>query len=61
MFTCNGLRKLSLLEYLQEYEIEEVNTCGIATDYCVRATNLDSVKEGFKTRCFLDLCAGGSP
>ena len=32
--------------------------CGIATDYCVRATALDAVREGFATRLLPDLCAG---
>ena len=35
--------------------------CGIATDYCVRATALDAVREGFATRVLLDLCAGVAP
>ena len=35
--------------------------CGIATDYCVRATALDAAREGFTTRVLLDLCAGVAP
>ncbi len=35
--------------------------CGIATDYCVRTTALDAVREGFTTRVLTDLCAGVAP
>ncbi len=35
-----------------------VDVCGLATDYCVRATALDAVEEGFATTVLLDLCAG---
>ena len=31
---------------------------GIATDYCVRATALDAVKSGLRTRLRSDLVAG---
>ena len=36
----------------------DVDVCGIATDYCVRATALDAVADGFKVRVLQDLCAG---
>jgi nicotinamidase/pyrazinamidase len=35
--------------------------CGIATDYCVRATALDAVGNGFDTRVLERLCAGVAP
>ena len=35
--------------------------CGIATDYCVRATALDAVTAGFGTQVLLELCAGVAP
>lgn len=34
---------------------------GIATDYCVRATALDSAGAGFGTRVLLGLTAGVAP
>jgi nicotinamidase/pyrazinamidase len=34
---------------------------GIATDYCVRATALDAVNEGFRARMLLGLTAGVAP
>ena len=38
-----------------------MDVCGIATDYCVRATALDAVGAGFTTRLLADLCAGVAP
>ena len=35
--------------------------CGIATDYCVRATALDAHTEGFDTRVLTEMCAGVAP
>lgn len=43
---------------LQKRGITDVDVVGIATDYCVRATALDAVKYGFKTRVSIDMCAG---
>ena len=45
-------------DWLRRHEVTEVDVCGIATDYCVRATALDAVREGFATRLLPDLCAG---
>ena len=52
---------VALATWLREREVTEVDVCGIATDYCVRATALDAVREGFATRVLLDLCAGVAP
>ncbi len=49
---------VSLADWLRERSVTEVDVCGIATDYCVRATALDAVREGFETRLLPDLCAG---
>lgn len=35
-----------------------MDVVGIATDHCVKATALDSVREGFRTQVLLDLTAG---
>jgi len=48
---------VGLAAWLREREVTEVDVCGIATDYCVRATALDAAREGFTTRVLLDLCA----
>jgi nicotinamidase/pyrazinamidase len=49
---------VGLADWLRERGIEEVDVVGIATDHCVRATALDAVKEGFRTRVLLELTAG---
>jgi len=48
-------------ERLKEAGVEELEVAGIATDYCVRATVLDAIKEGFKVRVLGDLVAGVAP
>jgi nicotinamidase/pyrazinamidase len=51
----------SLAEWLRGHEVEQVDVCGIATDYCVRATALDARAEGFQTRVLTSMCAGVAP
>ena len=51
----------SLADWLRGHEVTHVDVCGIATDYCVRATTLDAVRSGFETRLLLGLCAGVDP
>ncbi len=52
---------VSLADWLRQHKVTDVDVCGIATDYCVRATALDAVREGFNTRLLSDLCAGVAP
>jgi len=40
---------------LRNGNIQEVAVCGIATDYCVRATVLDALRSGFKVSVLTDL------
>ena len=51
----------ALREWLAERGVTEVDVVGIATDHCVRATALDAVAAGLRTRVLLDLCAGVLP
>ena len=51
----------TLTEWLRRHGIDHVDVCGIATDYCVRATALDAVRNGFDTRVLAGLCAGVAP
>ena len=39
---------------LREHGIERVVVCGLATDYCVKATALDAARLGFETYLLLD-------
>ncbi len=50
-----------LAEWLRAKQVEQVDVCGLATDYCVRSTALDARKEGFETRVLGSLCAGVAP
>jgi nicotinamidase/pyrazinamidase len=56
--TADG-EKLS--RWLVDRGVDHVDVCGIATDYCVRATALDAVREGFDTTVLLDLTAAVAP
>jgi nicotinamidase/pyrazinamidase len=56
--TADGV---SLADWLVDRQVTAVDVCGIATDYCVRATALDAVRDGFATRVLLDLTAAVAP
>ncbi len=58
-FFDNGHRHATGLgEYLQGQGVTDVYICGLATDYCVKATALDAVGLGFKTFLVEDACRG---
>lgn len=44
----------NLSKYLKENNVKEVYVTGIATDYCVKASALDAITEGFKTYIITD-------
>jgi nicotinamidase/pyrazinamidase len=46
-----------LLDVLKEQRIDHIDVCGIATDYCVRASALDARKNAFQVRVLVNLCA----
>jgi nicotinamidase/pyrazinamidase len=48
----------SLLDWLAERNVDEVDVAGIATDYCVRATAADAARAGLATTVLLSLTAG---
>ncbi len=48
-------------EWLRSRGVDQVDVCGLATDYCVRATALDATREGFAVRLLGHLCAGVAP
>ncbi|MBI2463113.1 MAG: nicotinamidase [Candidatus Spechtbacteria bacterium] len=47
---------LSLAEILKTEGVETVWIGGLATDYCVKATALDAVRNGFTTVLLVDAC-----
>ena len=51
----------SLAGWLRERGVDDVEVCGIATDYCVRATALDATAAGLSTTVLLDLTAAVAP
>jgi len=50
-----------LADWLRRHQVTDVDVCGLATDYCVRATALDAAREGFETTVIEELCAGVAP
>jgi nicotinamidase/pyrazinamidase len=55
----NGHRKSTGLgEWLKAQGVSEVYVCGLATDYCVKFTALDSVQFGFRTSLIEDASRG---
>ena len=44
--------------YLEALNVNDVYLCGLATDYCVYFSAMDSVKYGFNTFVLLDACRG---
>lgn len=47
-----------LAGWLRSRGVTGVTVCGLATDYCVRATALDAVAEGFTVRLVEEGCRG---
>jgi nicotinamidase/pyrazinamidase len=43
----SGFEKSDLAEILRRHDVDAVTVVGLATDYCVRATALDALREGF--------------
>jgi nicotinamidase/pyrazinamidase len=43
----SGFEKSNLAELLRDHDVDEVVVCGLATDYCVRASAIDARREGF--------------
>ncbi len=51
----------SLLEWLRQRGVDEVDIVGIATDQCVRRTAEDAARSGLTTRVLVDLTAAVAP
>jgi len=55
-----GNTSLTLVQVLREASIDYVDVCGIATEFCVKATAIDAAQAGFSTCVIKDFCAGVS-
>ncbi|AWB91597.1 isochorismatase family protein [Aeromicrobium chenweiae] len=60
-FEGSSVSGVMLADWLRAEGIDAVDVCGIATDYCVRATALDAAREGFTVRVLEGLTAAVSP
>jgi putative nicotinate phosphoribosyltransferase len=50
-----------LATWLLDHKIDRLEVCGVATDYCVRATVLDARQQGFGVRVLVELTCGVAP
>ncbi len=50
-----------LEDWLRDHDVDEVTVCGLATDFCVRATAKDAAERGFTTTVLTDLVAAVDP
>lgn len=51
-------KKTELDSILKKNRIDTVYICGLATDYCVKYTAIDAIREGYKTVLVSDACRG---
>lgn len=54
----SGFGADGLLEFLKQKNIEELYIVGLATDYCVKETAIDAVKNEFDTKVIWDATRG---
>ena len=60
-FKDDGGKRTEMNEILKGKGIEKVVVYGIATDYCVKATAIDAVDDGYKVMVVNGLCRGVAP
>ena len=54
----SGFEKSDLAQILRDHEVDRVYVCGLATDYCVRASAIDACREGFQVTVVEDAVRG---
>ena len=55
----NGRRRgTGMVEWLRQRGAHDLWICGLATDYCVKFTALDAVREGFRVNLLTAACRG---
>ena len=58
-FYDNGHRaSTGMSEWLKAQNVSELTIAGVATDYCVKFTVLDALKEGFRVNLIAKACRG---
>jgi nicotinamidase/pyrazinamidase len=57
-FHAEDASGISLLDWLKRLDIKELYIAGLATDYCVKFTAIDALKNGFKVRILIDAIQG---
>ena len=58
-FFDNGhFRSTGLSDYLKSKDVYKIDYVGLATDYCLKYTAIDSVSQGFKTRVLINCIKG---
>ena len=57
----SGFEGTELAEILRKNGVRRVYVCGVATEYCVKATALDAVRHGFETYLLSDAVKGIRP
>ncbi|SMP43857.1 nicotinamidase/pyrazinamidase [Neorhodopirellula lusitana] len=57
-FDNGGNHETGMGTYLRDHRVTDNFIVGLATDYCVRATALDSIRLGFRTWLIEDACRG---
>ena len=57
-FQAQDQNGMSLPNFLRILDIKELYIAGLATDYCVKFTTHDAIREGFKVKILLDAIKG---
>jgi len=57
-FDNDRLNSTDLNTWLRNKGVSSVDICGLATDYCVKATVLDALMLGYYTKLRINLCRG---
>ncbi|AEC52434.1 pyrazinamidase/nicotinamidase [Pyrococcus sp. NA2] len=57
----SGFEGTNLAEILKDNGVKRVYICGVATEYCVRATALDALRHGFEVYLLVDAVKGIRP
>jgi nicotinamidase/pyrazinamidase len=54
----SGFEKSELAQIMRDHGVDRVYVCGLATDYCVRASAIDACEEGFDVTVVEDAIRG---